>query len=101
VLIIIPLQGETTILGGIPIFSDLVMLVMEGREEVHDIILIGVADSKVVHNQSETDVVGVMLPQARVKGYGWQPWGSRNCWSWSFAILPACGRPYMPHWIST
>ncbi len=40
-------------------------MVMEGSEEVHGIILIGVADSKIIHNQSETDVVSIMLPPAR------------------------------------
>jgi len=59
---IVPLQRETTILGGIPILSNLVMGV-EGSEEVHDIIPVGVVDGKVIHDQSEPDVVGIVLPQ--------------------------------------
>ncbi len=48
VLYIVPLQGESTILCGIPIFSDLVMVV-EGSEEVHDIVPVGVLDGKVIN----------------------------------------------------
>jgi len=48
VLYIVPMQGESTISCGIPIFSDLVM-VAEGSEEVNDIVLIGVSDGKVVN----------------------------------------------------
>ncbi len=43
-------------------------MVVEGSEEVHDIIPVGVVDGKVVHNQCEADVAGVMLPQARGEG---------------------------------
>jgi len=43
-------------------------MVVEHSEEVHGIVLVGVADSKVVHNQHEADVMGVMLPQARGEG---------------------------------
>jgi len=67
VLVIIPLQGEATIPGGIPIFSDLVIFV-EGIQEVCDIVPVGIVDGKVIHNQSELDVAGVMLPQAGGEG---------------------------------
>jgi len=50
-------------LGGIPIFGDLVMGV-QGSEKVSGVILVGVAYGKVIHDQSELDVSGVMLPQA-------------------------------------
>jgi len=49
VLGIIPLEGEATIPGGGPIFSDLVMF-MEGVEEVVGIILFGIMNGKVIDN---------------------------------------------------
>jgi len=43
------LEGEATILGGGPIFSDLVMF-MEGIEEVVSIIPFGIMNGKVIDN---------------------------------------------------
>jgi len=63
-LVIVPLKGKTTIPGGCPIFSDLIML-PEGIEEVGGIIPVGVSHSKVINNQGESDVMGVVLPETR------------------------------------
>ena len=46
---IIPLEGEATIPGGSPIFSDLIMF-MEGIEEVVGIIPFSIMNSKVIDN---------------------------------------------------
>ena len=40
-------------------------MVLEGIEEVVGIILVGVSHSKVINNQCEADVVGIMLPETR------------------------------------
>jgi len=63
-LVIVPLKGKTTIPGGCPIFSDLIML-PEGIEEVGGIIPVGVSNNKAIDNQGESDVTGVMLPEPR------------------------------------
>jgi len=54
-------------MGGIPIFSDFVMA-LEGRHEMEGIILVGATNGKVINNQGEAKVMGVMLPKS---------WGER------------------------
>jgi len=61
---IVPLEGEAAVTGGGPIFGDMIMA-PEGSEEVVGIVLVGVANDKVIHNQGEADVAGIMLPETR------------------------------------
>jgi len=60
-LVIVPGKGKAAVACGIPILGDLVLL-LESREEMHGIIAVGVADDKVIHNQGEAHIPGVMLP---------------------------------------
>jgi len=66
---IVPVEGEATVTGGCPIFGDMIM-VPEGSEEVVGIVLVGVANGKIIHNQGEADVTGIMLPETRGEGAG-------------------------------
>jgi len=69
VVVVVPLEGETAVSGGIPIFSDLVMA-LEGRQKMEGIIPVGLPNIKVINNQGEPNVAGVMLPESRDKGAG-------------------------------
>jgi len=69
-LIVVPLQGEASILGGFPIFGDLVM-VMECSQEMGGIVPVGVMHCKVINNQSEVDVWVSCCQSLRLEGHGW------------------------------
>jgi len=67
VVLIVPSNGETAVVGGCPIFADIVVM-LEGSHEVDSILLVSVLDGKVVHHQGKCNWAGVVAPKAGSDG---------------------------------
>jgi len=81
-------------------FGDLVMA-MEHSQEMGGIIMVGVTHGKVINNQGEVDVAGVMFPEARIKGVWVVAMREQELLDLVISNLTSLWQAYMPHWIST
>ncbi len=96
VLDVIPIKGKAEVACSIPVCVNFVVL-LENTHEMLNIVLVDVFHSKVINNEVETDGAPVVLPIA----WGDFLWQYPAFWSClvsrSCAMIPAWGRPYMPH----
>jgi len=63
-LVIVPIDGETTVAASCPVLANLVLL-FECQHEVLGIGLISVFDAEVIHNKHEGEITYCVLPESR------------------------------------
>jgi len=76
-LVIVPVKGKAAVARGMPVLGDLVLF-LESIEEVHGIVVGGVAYGKLIHDQGKAHIPGVMLPEAGSEWAGVVPMGKEE-----------------------